>query len=145
AAARGVAPAPGPDGPVSARPERDPGDEPPSRRAEAEGGRGRNFLLVQTAAGVLALVLLVWRVDLRAAFSLLPNLELAWALAGVFVFTASKAVHAYRWRQFLRHRAELTMRFVFPLFLVSNLANALIPFRAGDLIRIELPSRQFGI
>lgn len=129
-------------GPVSSD---EPEDQLEDQPASVARGHGHVFLLIQVAAGLFALVLLVWRVDLAAAFRLVPNINIWWALAGVFVFTGSKAIHAYRWRHFLRHRPELTFRFLLPLFLVSNLANALVPFRAGDLIRIELPSRQFHV
>jgi uncharacterized protein (TIRG00374 family) len=98
---------------------------------------------VVLGAGMLAL--LFWRVDLAGAFRQIPHLEYGWLVPGLLMFTVSKAVHAYRWRFFLRHRAEIPTRQLFALFLVSNLANALIPLRAGDLLRIELPNRRFGV
>jgi uncharacterized protein (TIRG00374 family) len=56
------------------------------------------------------------------------------------MFTLSKGTHAYRWRVLLGQR-DVPLRPLVSIFLLSNLVNALVPLRAGDLIRIELPSR----
>ena len=89
--------------------------------------------------------MVIWRVDLREAVRSLPDIDYRWALPGLLVFTASKLIHAYRWRLFLWRREGVALGPLFAIFLASNLANALIPLRAGDLLRIDLPSRRFGI
>jgi len=109
------------------------------------GRRWRNAIAIQIALGGLILAAFLWRVDVVGAIRNLPDLQLKWALAGTVTFSLSKFVHAYRWRWFLRHRKELPFRRLFELFLVSNLANALIPLRAGDLLRVELPNRRYGV
>ena len=101
-------------------------------------------LTIQIALGLTALAVFAWRVDLPTALRAMPDIELKWAIPGVVAFTASKAIHAYRWRHFLRHR-ELPFRPMLALFLTSNLANAVIPLRVGDLLRVEIPSRRFGV
>jgi len=103
------------------------------------------MLVFQLALQAVALAVLIWRVDLGAAFDQLSAVDLRWALAGVFVFTGSKLLHAYRWRIFLRYRPEIPSWHLAGLFLVSNMANAFIPLRAGDLLRIEVPSRRYGV
>lgn len=112
--------------------------------AEGRGNRWRRAFLVQLVLGVIILAVFLWRVDIAGAIKNLPELQLKWALAGTVTFTLSKLVHAYRWRWFLRHR-DLPFRGLFELFLVSNLANAMIPLRAGDLLRVELPNRRWGV
>lgn len=112
---------------------------------EGEGRRWRRALAIQLVLGVVILAAFLWRVDIVGAVKNLPELQLRWALAGTVTFSLSKLVHAYRWRWFLRHRRELPFRGLFELFLVSNLANAMIPLRAGDLLRVELPSRRWGV
>lgn len=105
----------------------------------------RTLLVLQLVLGVAVLGLLLWRVDLAGAVRQLPHVDYGWLIPGLLMFTASKAVHAYRWRYFLRHHQEIPTRQLFALFLVSNLANAVIPLRAGDLLRIEIPNRRFGV
>ena len=109
------------------------------------GGRWRRAFLVQLVLGAFILAAFLWRVDIVGALKNLPDLQFRWALAGTVTFSLSKLVHAYRWRWFLRHRRELPFRGLFELFLVSNLANAMIPLRAGDLLRVELPNRRWGV
>ena len=117
-------------------------DEQPSNRGRR---RLRVAIAVQLTLGVFVLAAFLWRVDIAGAVRNLPELQLRFALAGTVTFSLSKLVHAYRWRWFLRHRKELPFRGLFELFLVSNLANAMIPLRAGDLLRVELPNRRWGV
>lgn len=108
-------------------------------------GGARRLVLLQTLLAVVVLAVLFWRVDIIGAFRQIPDIQFVWLVPGLVTFTVSKGIHAYRWRYFLRHRTEVPTGQLFSLFLVSNLANALIPLRAGDLLRIELPNRRFGV
>ncbi len=107
--------------------------------------RRRAFLFVQLPLLLGSIAVLAWRLDVPEALRRLPGIDWRWAAPGLLAFTASKFIHAYRWRVFLWRRRDLSLRALFAIFLASNLANALIPLRAGDLLRIELPSRRFGI
>ncbi len=102
--------------------------------------RNPRVLLIQLVVSVALLAVLVWRVDITEALRRLDNIEPGWALGGLVMFTASKTIHAYRWRVLLGRR-DVPLRPLVNIFLLSNLVNALVPFRAGDLVRIELPSR----
>ncbi|MYE45865.1 MAG: flippase-like domain-containing protein [Chloroflexi bacterium] len=103
-------------------------------------GRHRRLFAIQAPVAAVLLAVLIWRVDVLEGLRNLPDVRPGWILAGMVTFTLSKAIHAYRWRVFLQHR-EAPLAPLLGIFLASNLANALIPFRAGDLLRIELPSR----
>ena len=105
----------------------------------------RRILIAQAVLGAATVAVLFWRVDILGAFRQVPKVEYGWLLPGLAMFTVSKAIHAYRWRYFLRHRGEIPTGQLFALFLVSNLTNAIIPLRAGDLLRVELPNRRFGV
>jgi uncharacterized membrane protein YbhN (UPF0104 family) len=103
------------------------------------------IVIVQVVVSAVLLAVFFWRVDVPAALRGMPRIDFAWALPALAAFSLSKAVHALRWRLFLRHRPEISTRQLVALFLVSNLANSLIPLRAGDVLRIELPSRRYHI
>ncbi len=105
----------------------------------------RHRYLFQALLSVLFVLLLVWRVDLREAFVRLRDVEYQWAVAGVFVFTFSKFVHSYRWRVFLWRRSGLPVGQLFGIFLMHNLVNALVPLRAGDVLRVQVANQRFGI
>lgn len=101
--------------------------------------------LVRLALAALFVALMLWRLDLKGGVERLPDIEPGWVLGGLVAFTASKVVSAYRWRSFLAERDRIALAPLTAIFVVGNLANALVPLRAGDLLRIELPSRRFGI
>ena len=107
--------------------------------------RRRRWVLLQAALATGSFTFLALRVDLPRAVEQLTEVRLGWAVAGLVAFTLSKAIHSYRWRVLLRHRSGLRGRDLFPVFLVSNLANAVVPLRAGDVLRVELTRRRFGI
>jgi uncharacterized protein (TIRG00374 family) len=107
--------------------------------------RHRRLLLLQAVLTVGSITFLALRVDLDEALEQLTAVRLEWALPGLLAFTLSKTIHAYRWRVLLWHRRELHAGDLLSVFLVSNLANAVMPLRAGDVLRVELTRRRFGI
>ena len=100
---------------------------------------------VQVALTGGFLVLLAWRVDIGDALATLPNANWFWVFPGLTVFTLSKLVHTARWRLFLGTHRKIPFAGLFGIFLVHNLANAVLLLRAGDLIRIQTASRRYGI
>jgi uncharacterized protein (TIRG00374 family) len=107
--------------------------------------RHRRLLLLQALLTVVSIGFLALRVDVDEAIRQLADVRLLWAFPGLLAFTLSKAIHSYRWRVLLWHRRELQARDLLSVFLVSNLANAVVPLRAGDVLRVELTRRRFGI
>ncbi len=91
------------------------------------------------------LVLLAWRVDIFDALAELPQAKWAWVLPGLVVFTISKAVHTARWRIFLGSHRRLPFSGLLGIFLVHNMANAVLLLRAGDVLRIQTTSQRYGI
>lgn len=107
-------------------------------------GRRIARVLLQVGFAVGALALFFWRVDTGEVFARLGAVDLRWAIVALLAFTASKVLHAWRWWHFLR-RPEAPLPSLAGVFLVSNMANSLLPLRAGDLLRVEVPAKRFGI
>ncbi|MEX2372387.1 MAG: lysylphosphatidylglycerol synthase domain-containing protein, partial [Dehalococcoidia bacterium] len=101
-------------------------------------------IALQVAIGVGALAVFFWRVDVGGVLAELTRIDPRWAAGALAVFTASKVLHAWRWWSFLGERAAGVAPLA-GIFLVGNMANSLLPLRAGDLLRVEVPSRRFGI
>src|SRR3989304_5611831 len=91
------------------------------------------------------LVLLAWRVDIGEALATLPDANWAWALPGLVLFTLAKAVHTARWRIFLGRHRQIPFAGLLGIFLVHNMANAVLLLRAGDVLRIQTTSQRYGI
>ncbi len=93
----------------------------------------------------LFVALLVWRVDLMAAVPRLRHVHLTWALLAAALFTVSKLAQVVRWRLLLWHRRPLPFGELAGIYLVAALANTLVPLRGGDLLRVQVAARRFGI
>lgn len=91
------------------------------------------------------LVLLAWRVNIGDALATLPDANWAWVLPGLVIFTLSKAVHTARWRIFLGRHRDIPYSGLLGIFLVHNMANAVLLLRAGDVLRIQTTSQRYGI
>jgi uncharacterized protein (TIRG00374 family) len=103
------------------------------------------LLLLQVAVGIVSIALLVWRVDVVDGFRQLPHVNYFWALPALLLFTASRYLYGYRWRLFMNGRNDLPLNQLTGIFILANLLNATIPFRAGDVLRIQMPNRRYGI
>ena len=105
----------------------------------------RRVILFQALLTLLLVLLLVWRVDMAEALRRLGAIDLRWgALAGA-IFLASRLLQAYRWRLALWHRRGIPFRRLTAIFLVGTLANAVVPLRGGDLLRVQIAGRRLGI
>jgi uncharacterized protein (TIRG00374 family) len=93
----------------------------------------------------LFVALLFWRVDLIEAMPRLRHVHPGWAALGAALFAVSKLVQAGRWRLLLWHRRPLPFGALAGIYLVAALANTLVPLRGGDLLRVHLAARRFGI
>jgi uncharacterized protein (TIRG00374 family) len=106
--------------------------------------RGRRIWFQIALTGVFVGIL-VWRVNLVRVFQTFEHVNYIWVLPALFCFTASKLVHAYRWQLLLAETEEAPLPDLFAIYLVSNMANNAVPFRIGDVLRIQVPAQRFGI
>ncbi len=105
----------------------------------------RRRLWFQLAFVFLFLALLAWRVNLGEALRTFADVNYAWVVAALAIFTLSKFIHTLRWRIFLGHIPGLPLSGLFGTFLISNMINNLMPVRAGDLVRIQVPAQRYNI
>ena len=106
-------------------------------------GRHRRLVAVQAPVLAISIALLVWRVDILEGLRGLPDLRPGWMLLGLVTFTASKAIHAYRWRVFLQHR-DAPLRPLFGIFLIVlnrfwSVRSALTLMLAAFLVLVRTP------
>jgi uncharacterized protein (TIRG00374 family) len=105
----------------------------------------RRRVWFQLAFVFLFLGLLAWRVNIGDALQTFSEVNYAWVLAALLIFTLSKLVHTLRWRIFLGRIPKLPLPGLFGTFLISNMVNNLMPVRAGDLVRIQVPAQRYNI
>lgn len=122
----------------------EPGPDASSPDAAHARRSGWKRVALQLGLGLGALAVFVWRVDLGAVFAQLGRIDVRWAALALIVFTGSKFVHGWRWWSFLG-RPEVPQLPLIGVFLMSNMANSLLPLRAGDLLRVEVPNHRWGV
>jgi len=105
----------------------------------------RRGLWFRLAFVSLFLGLLAWRVNLGEALQTFADVNYAWIAAALLIFTLSKLIHTLRWRIFLGRIPGLPLSGLFGTFLISNMINNLMPVRAGDLVRIQVPAQRYNI
>lgn len=103
----------------------------------------RVWFQLALTAGFLGL--LAWRVDIGDALATFPDANWFWVLPALIVFTLSKVVHAARWRVFLGNHRDVPLSGLVGIFLVHNMANAVLLLRAGDVLRIQTTSQRYNI
>lgn len=106
------------------------------------GGRRIWLQLALTAAfiGVLA-----WRVNIGSAISTFSQVRYGWVVPALVIFSLSKFIHSYRWQLTLEKTEQAPVAELFGIYLVSNMTNSAVPLRLGDLMRIQIPAKRFGI
>lgn len=114
-----------------------PHSSPPLQFPTLRLGLRRLALLI--GLGVLTIIFLLTLGGGRAALAALAAVDLRWIGLGVVIHYSGFVVRGVRWRQLLQalgHR--LTWRYVMTLLLSGWFVSALLPARAGDLLRIAL-------
>jgi uncharacterized protein (TIRG00374 family) len=119
-------------------------DDWTARRSPRRLPGGRRIWFQLALTGVF-LGVLIWRVNLGSAFQTFSHVHYVWVAPALLAFTASKFIHAFRWRMLLEDTEKAPLRDLFGIYLVSNMANNAVPFRIGDVLRIQIPHKRFGI
>ncbi|MFZ4664571.1 MAG: lysylphosphatidylglycerol synthase transmembrane domain-containing protein [Caldilineaceae bacterium] len=100
---------------------------------------GLRRLALLVGLGVLTVVFLITLGGGQAALSALLTVDLRWIAIGVVIHYSGFVVRGMRWQQLLRalgHR--LSWRYAMTLLLSGWFVSALLPARAGDLLRIAI-------
>lgn len=107
------------------------------------GRRWRGIVQSLLLAGVVALI--VWRTDFGDAWKVVTSARPGWMLAGIGFLGLSNFVHSVKWRKLLEGVGEAPLRELFAVFWSSMATNNVLPFRAGDVLRVQLLSARTGL
>lgn len=89
--------------------------------------------------------LILWRTDVGGAIDTFRELNPFFALAGVGLLIASNALHAVKWQKLLAGLGHVRVRELFAVFWSSMATNNVIPFRAGDVLRVQVLAQRTGL
>ncbi|MCE7988819.1 MAG: UPF0104 family protein [Caldilinea sp. CFX5] len=100
---------------------------------------GLHRLALLVGLGALTIVFLITLGGGQTALSALQTVDLRWIAIGIAIHYSGFVVRGARWQQLLRalgHR--LSWRYAMTLLLSGWFVSALLPARAGDLLRIAI-------
>jgi uncharacterized protein (TIRG00374 family) len=122
----------------------------PRNRKKWSGALGRRFRVQSAAVGVLiglgCLAILLRQVDLKQSWNALGRLNGPFLLVPVAVFFLNLPLRAWRWQLIFPSSSREgtgrpTLAACLTVLGIGNMANFLLPGRAGDLARCVLLSR----
>ena len=92
-----------------------------------------------------ALILIAIRVvDFQAAANAVRQANLWLILPAMLLFTLAKFIDAFRWRYLLQRVGAPPQPALFGAFLIGNMVNNLLPFRVGDVAKIQVLGQRYG-
>lgn len=114
-------------------------DQPAEGTASGPPVRGKIILRLLIGAVISALFL--WRafasIDARQVGEALRGASVGYVVLGLVPFVASWFLRALRWRALLPVGSPSPLR-LYSFMLLGNLGNAVLPMRAGDIMRVFL-------
>jgi uncharacterized protein (TIRG00374 family) len=91
----------------------------------------------------LGCIALLWRqVDLRQSWHALGKLDLRFLMLTLVLFLINLPLRAWRWQRIFPVAARPSFASCFTVLGIGNMANFLLPGRAGDLARCALVGRE---
>jgi glycosyltransferase 2 family protein len=128
------------------------GAPPDEAIPEREVSLGRRFLNLRTIGSIafgLVLVFLLFRVilnvDFGRTFELMRSANLAYLLAGLFVYYLTFPLRSLRWTMILRRvGSPVRYRAATEILFLSWFVNCIVPAKLGDLYRAYLLRGNFG-
>jgi uncharacterized protein (TIRG00374 family) len=117
---------------------------PARRRRESKGASVRRVVL-GIIVSLVFLGLALRGQDFPALGAALRAADYWWLLPAIAVYFCGVVVRALRWATLLAPVRRLTWRQLFPAVAVGYMANNVLPFRTGEVVRAYAVSRQFGV
>jgi len=75
----------------------------------------------------------------------LREADYRWVLPSFVLYFLGVAVRSVRWHYLLRSVSDIAPRRLFPIVVIGYMANNILPFRAGEVVRSYALSARFGI
>lgn len=92
-----------------------------------------------------AIYYLTQKVDFRASFQQLGEVEWYWPLIMISVYLSTYVLRGFRWKRMLKNFPGIPYKTLFNSIMVGFAGNNLIPARGGELLRMEFFNRQTSI
>ena len=100
---------------------------------------------VGVAISAVLLGLFFWQIDLRKTAEALRNANYWWFIPAIAVYFGAVWFRALRWHVLLRPMKVVGVGRLYPVVVVGYMANNLLPFRIGELVRSYFLGQREGV
>jgi len=100
-------------------------------------------------AGILISVVFIYfafrDIDYEEFSSAIAGADYVWILPAITAMIVSFWLRGYRWKYILKPVQEVSVRSAFSATMIGYMANNILPFRIGDIVRLVTISKYSGI
>ncbi len=95
------------------------------------------------SAGLLYLIL--DRVDVGKVWIAMKGVDLIWLIPAILIYFLAIWVRTTRWALLMKPIKKCTTRRFFPIYIISYMANNILPLRIGDFYRAYIVGKKEGV
>ena len=106
-------------------------------------GRGKLWIGLGLSAALLAVFFLT--IDFGKMLGSLAGANYVWVAPAVGCYMVSTLFRTMRWRALLAHMKTVAVRRLFPVVVVGDMANNVLPMRLGELVRSYYVGQREGV
>lgn len=107
--------------------------------------RVRLGLLIQTVASAALIAVLLWRTDLQEALNVAKDADYLYLPLALPLYLMANLLCAVRWRIALSTIRQPPVMSLFGIYLTGMMVNRVLPMRLGDVLRVQVPARRYGL
>lgn len=97
------------------------------------------------AISLIFIALLLWRADPRKIADALIGANYVWLIPAVLIFFVELWVRAVRYEHIVKTLRPATASGLFPILVIGNMANNLLPLRIGELVRAYMIGERYQL
>ncbi len=117
---------------------REPAPNDPPRRSGAFSPK----FWIGIAVSIVFLYLALHGQDFGALWKAMREASYAWLIPAILCYFLGVVIRTYRWHILLRSTREIPLRRLWPVIVIGYMANNILPFRAGELVRTYVLSER---
>jgi glycosyltransferase 2 family protein len=102
-------------------------------------------VVIGLAISLLFIALLLWRADPRKIADALLGANYVWLIPAVLIFFVELWVRAVRYQHIVKTLRPATVSGLFPILVIGNMANNLLPLRIGELVRAYMIGERYQL
>jgi len=103
-------------------------------------------LAAQLLAGAAVIAVMVWQTDVERAYTIAKDGEYLYVLLALPLYVAACFASAFRWRLALQHMETAPpVGDLFGVYVAAMMLNRILPMRVGDILRVQVPSKRYGL